>query len=162
VTRPRTPISTIVALAVLGLLLGLVGAVVASARTTVGGVVVPWGTVLMLVVLAVVVRAAVWQAGSRAAGMSLVAGWFLATGAALALAPGDDVLLPDSPRTWVYVLGGALLCLLAIAWRLPEGLAELVAAEREPLDGDVLPGVGTGPIPDLPSASPSGDADGVR
>lgn len=161
-TRPRTSIATIVSLVVLGVLIGLVGAVVASARTTIGGVVVPWGTVLMLVVLPVVVRAAVWQSASRAAGMALAAGWFVATGAALTLAPGDDVLLPDSTRTWVYILGGAGLCLIAVMWRLPDGLAELVAAEHDPVEGDVLPGADAGPVPDLPSASPSEDPDGVR
>lgn len=161
-SRPRPSATSLVALALLGVVLGLVGSVVASGRITIGSVLVPWGVALMLVVLPVVVRGCIWQAGTRAAGMAIAGGWLLATAAVLTFAPGDDVLLPDLPRSWAYIVGGAVLMVVAIAWRLPEGLPELVAAEHVPVDGDVLPGLEVGASPDLPRADPSGDADGVR
>lgn len=161
-SRPRPSATSLVALALLGVLLGLVGSVVASGRITIGSVLVPWGVALMLVVLPVVVRGCIWQSGSRSAGTAIAAGWLLSTAAVLTFAPGDDVLLPDLPRSWAYIVGGAVLMLVAIVWRLPEGLPELVAAEHVPVDGDVLPGLDVAAPRDLPRADPSGDADGVR
>lgn len=161
-SRPRPSAASLVALALLGAVLGLVGSVVASGRTTVGSVLVPWGVALMLVVLPVVVRGCIWQAGTRAAGMAIAGGWLLATAAVLTFSPGGDVLLPDLTRSWVYVVGGAVLMLVAVAWPLPEGLPELVAAEHIPVEGDVLPGLDVVGPRDQPLTDPSGDADGVR
>ena len=39
--------------------------------------------------------------------------------------PGGDVLLPDVPRTWIYLLGTALLLVLAVALPLPRGARAL-------------------------------------
>jgi len=158
--RPRVSATSVVAMAVLGLILGLVGAVVSAGRTTIGSVTVPWGVALMLVAVVVLVRAIVWQSGSKATGLALMAGWLVATGLVLELAPGGDVLIPDVTRSWVYVVGCTVLGLGSALWPLPRGLAELVAEEQQadadhvPGPGDVLPG---GPVVPDPGPGPSGD-----
>jgi len=159
--RPRVSAASVAAMAVLGVILGLVGAVVAAGRTTIGSVVVPWGVALMLVAVVVLVRAIVWQSGSKATGLALMAGWLVATGVVLEWAPGGDVLLPDVTRSWVYVVGCTVLGLVAALLPLPDGLAELVAAEQAedvehaPGPGDVLPGA-PGLLPP-PDAGATGD-----
>jgi hypothetical protein len=150
-------------MAVLGLMLGLVGSVVVAGRTTVGTVTLPWGLVLMLTAVVVLVRAIVWQSGTRATGLALMGGWFAATSAVLVYAPGSDVLLPDLTRSWVYVVGATILGLGAALWPLPAGLADLIAEEQRTVEHvpgplDVLPGAAGLPVPPDAGPGPSGDA----
>jgi hypothetical protein len=148
-------------MAFLGVLLGLVGSVVSAARVQIGSVTVPWGLVLCSLTLAIAVRAVVWSSSSRLPAVMLLGGWFVATGAVLLLSPGGDVLLPDIPRTYIYLGSAFVLGLAALVWRLPEGHADLLAVERGPEEGreqPLLPGDNVLPY----SAEPSGEGPDVR
>jgi hypothetical protein len=122
-SRPPGQGLTYVALAVGGLLLGVVGAGLSSVRIDVAGVTVPWGLVLVLVALAVGARSAAWLVGSRGGAVAVALGWALPTLVFASLSPGGDVLLPDLPRTYVYLLGGALLAAFVCVVPLPAGAA---------------------------------------
>jgi hypothetical protein len=142
-------------MAFLGVLLGLVGSVVSAARTPVGSVMVPWGLVLMVLALGVSVRATLWSTGSRLTAGLLLAGWFVASAAVLLVSPGGDVLLPDIARSYVYLGAAFVLGIIALMWRLPDGHADLLAAQTPGGSFGAESGFG-----DL--ADPSGDAADVR
>jgi hypothetical protein len=111
-----------------GFLIAVIGVGVAAARTVVRGTTVPWGVVMVLLALGVCVRAGGWLLGTRR-GSSLVAlGWLLPTLTFATVNPGGDVLLPDVPRTYVYLVGGVAVVLVATLWRLPAGVRDLVEA----------------------------------
>ena len=95
-----------------GIVLGLFGAVVMASRITVRGVVVPWGVVLSLVTVLALVRGAAWLVGSRRGAALVGLGWVLPTLAFATTNPGGDVLLPDLTRTYVYLVGSAVLVVL--------------------------------------------------
>ena len=152
-SRPR-PL-TYVGLVCGGVVLGAVGAVMAAARVTVGSVTIPWGLVLAVLTLVVCVRASVWYAGTRTAGLAVMAGWALPVVAFATVNPGGDVLLPDMPRTYVYLVASAVLGVVAAAWRLPAGAAQLAVDHRaggirspepDPLED-------AAPVPEGPDAS---------
>jgi hypothetical protein len=111
-----------------GIALGLVGTVLAASRTIVRGTTVPWGLVLVLVAVLACVRGAAWLLGSRRGAALVGLGWVLPTLAFATTNPGGDVLLPDVPRTYVYLGGATLLVVLAVALPLPRGTRELVAS----------------------------------
>lgn len=132
-----------------GLFLGVLGVGLAAVRTQVHGNVVPWGLVLMLVALPVCVRAAAWFVGSRTGAVAVALGWVAPTLLLASTNPGGDVLLPDLTRTYVYLIGGGVLVLLASVWPLPRGARALVRG-----------GVATPPAPEQPVGS--GDLDGLQ
>jgi uncharacterized membrane protein YgdD (TMEM256/DUF423 family) len=162
VSASREHASTVVLMGFLGVLLGLVGSVVSAARLQVGSITVPWGAVLAALTLAVALRAVVWSSGTRLPAIVMLAGWFLATGAVLLISPGGDVLLPDVPRTYLYLGAAFVLGLAAVVWRLPDGHAELLEAEHgnrhDGPEQPLLPGDNVLPSP----SDPSGDAPDVR
>jgi hypothetical protein len=123
-TRRPGHLLTYVVLAVGGLLLGLVGAGLSAVRVTVAGVSIPWGLALTLVALGVGARSAAWLVGRRRAAVAVTVGWMVPTLAFAALSPGGDVLLPDLPRTYAYLLGGVLVSTLASTIPLPPGARE--------------------------------------
>lgn len=132
-----------------GLFLGVLGVGLAAVRTQVHGNVMPWGLVLMLVALPVCVRAAAWFVGSRTGAVAVALGWVAPTMLLASTNPGGDVLLPDLTRTYVYLIGGGVLVLLASVWPLPRGARALVRG-----------GVATPPAPEQPVGS--GDLDGLQ
>lgn len=138
---------TAVGLVAAGLVLGLVGSVVSAARVVVGGVTVPWGLVLTAATVVAAVRAASWTLGSRRAGAAVMVGWFVATAAVLALSPGGDVLMPDVPRTYAYLVATGFLGLVAASWPV---------VRIEPVAEEAWEGLPPEPL------EPSGDADSVR
>ena len=121
---------TYVGLLVGGVVLGLIGTVLAAARTVVRGLTVPWGLVLVLVAILACVRGAAWLVGSRRGAALVGLGWVLPTLAFATTNPGGDVLLPDVPRTYAYLGGATLIVVLAAALPLPRGTRELVASGR--------------------------------
>ena len=143
-SRRRGHLLTYLVLTVGGLLLGLVGAGLSAVRITVAGVSIPWGLALVLTALGVGARSAAWLVGSRRGAASVTVGWMVPTLAFAALTPGGDVLLPDLPRTYVYLLGGVVVSTLASTLPLPPGArAEAEAALTDPAPGasDALDGV---------------------
>ncbi len=108
-----------------GALIGLFGAPAAALRTTVHGVTIPWGVVLVVATLGVCVRAASYWMRSKVAGALVTIGWIIVTLAYTAVLPGGDVVLPDTPRTYGYLIGGFVACLVATWWPMA----------RQPLEG---------------------------
>ena len=111
-----------------GALIGLFGAPAAALRSSVHGVAIPWGVVLVVVTLGVCVRGASYWMRSKVAGALVTVGWILVTLAYTALLPGGDVVLPDAPRTYGYLVGGFIVCLIATRWPLV----------REPVEGTLM------------------------
>jgi hypothetical protein len=106
-------VSSGIAVLVGGALIGLFGAPAASLRTTIHGVTIPWGVILVVITLGVCVRGASYWMRSKVAGALVTIGWILVTLAYTALSPGGDVILPDITRTYGYLVGGFVVCLLA-------------------------------------------------
>jgi hypothetical protein len=125
-----TSVLTYAGLALGGIVLGLFGAVLMAARVTVRGTVVPWGLILSMLAVLACVRGAAWLVGSRRGAALVGLGWVLPTLAFATTNPGGDILLPDVPRTYVYLVGSALFVVLAVALPLPRGAAAAAADSR--------------------------------
>lgn len=154
-TTSRANPTTVVLMSFIGVMVGLVGSVVSAARTPVGSVMVPWGLVLVVLALGVAVRATLWSTGSRLTAGLLLAGWLAASTAVLIVSPGGDVLLPDVARSYLYLGAAFVLGLVALSWQLPEGHADLLAAQLDGRPIGVEPILGD-------RADPSADAADVR
>jgi hypothetical protein len=146
VVTPRPPGQTLTYLVLVagGFLLGVVGAGLSAVRIEVAGLTVPWGLALVLTALGVGARSAAWLVGHRRGAIAVTLGWVLPTLAFAALTPGGDVLLPDLPRTYVYLLGGLLVAGLASVIPLPPGARE--EAESALIDPPEEPP----PLPEAP------------
>lgn len=107
----------------LGALTGLVGAFLQSARaltpTPWGQVAVPWGAVLALIALVVLVRGGTWAMRSRWGGWAVVVGWIAATVAMAAESPSGDVALSGGGRQMTYLVVGVILSSAAATLPLP-------------------------------------------
>ena len=113
-----------------GVVLGLFGTVLMAARVTVRGTVVPWGLVLSMLAILTCVRGAAWLVGSRRGAALVGLGWVLPTLAFATTNPGGDILLPDLTRTYVYLIGSALLVVASVALPLPRGAAQAAEDSR--------------------------------
>jgi len=98
-------------LLVVGLVTGMFGVALAPMRLTVGSVALPVG-LLVVVAIPVIARGGAWVMGARLGAGCVALGWALPTIAFVLAGPGGDVLLPDVPRTWIYLLGTTLLLVL--------------------------------------------------
>jgi len=89
-----------------GAIVGLTGGFVQAHRSvwTFDGryLVIPWGVVIVIVVLLVSIRAAAKVTGKRAAAWLLLAGW-------LAMTRYGDIAVSSGLRQWGYLLAGAVL-----------------------------------------------------
>ena len=92
-----------------GLVVGACGAFVQASRLILGPLVLPWGTVLVLLVVVLAIRGAVWGFGSRPGGWLLFGGWLLATVGFAAESPSGDLALSAGGRQWGYLLAGVIL-----------------------------------------------------
>lgn len=102
-----------------GALVGLVGAFVQAQRLAVGAVTVPWGFVLVWVVLLVAVRGGAWAIGSRWGAWAVAAGWLGMTVAMSAESPSGDLAISGGTRQLVYLIGGVVLVSAAATLPLP-------------------------------------------
>jgi hypothetical protein len=125
-----TSVLTYAGLLLGGVVLGLFGTVLMAARVTVRGTVVPWGLILSVLAVLACVRGAAWLVGSRRGAALVGLGWVLPTLAFATTNPGGDILLPDVTRTYVYLLGSALVVVLGVALPLPRGAAAAAADGR--------------------------------
>jgi hypothetical protein len=140
---PRPPRQTFTYLVLVagGVLLGVIGAGLSAIRIEVAGLTIPWGLVLVVTALGVGARSAAWLVGRRRGAVAVTMGWVVPTLAFAALSPGGDVLLPDLPRTYAYLLGGMLVGSLASTIPLPAGAREEAEAalSAPPEEPEVLP-----------------------
>jgi hypothetical protein len=123
-----------------GALIGLFGAPAAALRSSVHGVTIPWGAIFAVIALGVCVRGASYWMRSKVAGALVTIGWIIVTLAYTALLPGGDVLLPDLPRTYGYLIGGFIVCLIATWWPMMKPAQEGTLASVEDVgiaSGDV-------------------------
>lgn len=98
-----------IGLLIAGLIFGALAAFFQALRWFVFGFSLPWGTVLMLVCLIVVIRGAVEALDSRWGGWAMYAGWLLATIAFAAETPGGDLVISGGGRQVAYLFGGVIL-----------------------------------------------------
>ena len=103
----------IAGLIALGLVIGLLGSFVQADRSIVplpwGQAVLPWGMILAIVTLVLVVRGAAWLIRSRAGGWAVFAGWLASTVVMSAESPSGDLALSGGGRQMTYLLSGVIL-----------------------------------------------------
>jgi hypothetical protein len=92
-----------------GLAIGIAGAFLQGARFLVGGVTLPWGLVVALVALLVLVRAGIEITHSRWGGWIVLLAWIAATVAFAAELPSGDLVISAGGRQMAYLLGGVII-----------------------------------------------------
>lgn len=97
------------ALLLLGMILGLLGAIVQAQRVHIGSVTIPIGMLVALGVLVPICRAAAWWMRSRFGGFCLAIGWLIATLAMGTSSPWDDLVIDSGLRQMAYLVLGSLL-----------------------------------------------------
>ena len=111
--QPDVRALRLVLAALIGLALGVIGGFVQAARTVVdtpwGLWPIPWGTVLVLIVLVLAIRGAAWWVHSRLGGWLLFAGWIVATIAMALETPSGDTAIAAGGRQWAYLLIGVVV-----------------------------------------------------
>lgn len=105
-------------LLLLGFVIGVLGAIVQGQRITVGGTLIPTGTILALAVLVPIARAAAWWLNSRLGALYLGIGWLIATLAMSTAKPWGDLILDAGTRQIAYLVGGSFLLASAAAYPL--------------------------------------------
>lgn len=96
-----------------GAVIGLIGAFVQADRLLIGTVAIPWGTVLVLVVLVLVTRGGVWLLVSRWGGFAVLLGWLSLTIVMSADSPSGDLALSAGGRQMAYLVGGVIVATAA-------------------------------------------------
>lgn len=74
-----------------------------------GGFTLPWGLVVALVALLVLVRAGIELTRSRWGGWIVLLAWIAATVAFAAELPSGDLVISAGGRQMVYLLGGVII-----------------------------------------------------
>ena len=92
-----------------GLVIGIAGAFLQGARFLVGGTTIPWGLVLALVALLVLVRAGIEVTRSRWGGWIVLLAWIATTVAFAAELPSGDLVISAGGRQMAYLLGGVIV-----------------------------------------------------
>lgn len=96
-----------------GLLVGLLGAYVQAMRyvwdSPWGYVVIPWGALLVLLVLVLTVRGSAWLAMTRWSAWAAFLGWLVITLMLSSESPGGSVALSGGGRQMFYLIGGVVL-----------------------------------------------------
>ncbi len=107
-------VSVLVSFVVLGLIIGICGAFLQAHRwiPELFGryLVIPWGTVLLLVVLVLVTRMATVATGTRWGAWLFVTGWLASTVLLSADSPSGDLAISSGGRQLVYLFGGIIVC----------------------------------------------------
>lgn len=123
----RTIVSLLAA-AVAGLVIGLAGAFVQAHRFVwfIGEryVVVPWGAVVVVVILLVTIRGAAKLLERRSAGWFVLMGWLVMTFLLATETTSGDLAVSGGLRQWGYLLSGAILG-SALATLPPRSFASL-------------------------------------
>lgn len=95
--------------AILGAVVGAVLAFWQAARLTLGPVTIPWGLVVAVVVLLVVIRISIRVLGSRWAGAAVLGGWLVATIVFATRTPwAGDLIISSGTRQLIYLMVGVV------------------------------------------------------
>jgi hypothetical protein len=127
----------VLALLLLGVMVGVFTAILQAQRIQVGQVWVPTGVVLALAVLVPIARAAAWWLRSRWGAACLGLGWLVATLTLGTSASRGDLILDSGPRQISYLVIGSVLLAACATFPLLEPTAGGVggregAADRSP------------------------------
>ncbi len=106
-----------------GLIVGILGAYVQAVRyiwdSPWGMVVIPWGTLLVLLVLVLTVRGAAWLAMTRWSAWAAFIGWLAMTIVLSSESPGGSVALSGGGRQMFYLIGGVILAVATATIPVP-------------------------------------------
>ena len=113
----------------MGFAIGVTGAFLQAQRFVVPigdfVVVVPWGTALLLVAIALLTRLVTIAAGTRWAGWLFFTCWLAATVLLSADSPSGDLAISSGARQMVYLFGGIVLgaaaATLPVEFRIRKG-----------------------------------------
>lgn len=103
---------------VLGLVAGMIGAMLQTYVLRVGEVVIPVGALAVVVVLLLLARASAWWVGSRRGAILFSVPWLISTLAMATTTPGGDLVINAGARQAVYILGGSMLLAAACGFPL--------------------------------------------
>lgn len=110
---------------VVGALVGLAGAFVQAQRFVISGadatVVLPWGAVLAVLVLAVAIRGGVWAVQARWGGWLLFLGWLATTLLLATETSSGDIAVSSGGRQVGYLLAGVVIGAAVATFPLPRG-----------------------------------------
>lgn len=105
--------ATLIAFVLLGGVVGLIGGFMQAQRAIVTFfdryLVIPWGLILMLVVLALLTRLATIATGTRAGAWLFLGGWLAMTLALATESPSGDLALSGGTRQLAYLLVGLII-----------------------------------------------------
>lgn len=93
---------------IVGVAMGICGAFLQACRSVVAGAVIPWGVVLALAALVLLVRAGVEVTRSRWGGWIVLAAWIGVTIAFAAELPSGDLVISGGGRQMAYLLVGVV------------------------------------------------------
>jgi hypothetical protein len=127
--RPLAHILLAAVLAVVGLELGFLGGFLALRDARVAGVTLPVGVILAVVVNALVAR---WVVRAAPAGYLLLTGggWAVAALALDVKRPEGDLVYPDDPHVYAFLLLGSLAFLVPLLVALVRGASSAAAPPR--------------------------------
>ena len=94
---------------VAGAVIGIAGAFLQGARLVVSGTALPWGLVVALIALLLLVRAGVEISGSRWGGWIVLVTWIAVTVTFAAELPTGDLVISAGGRQMAYLLGGVIV-----------------------------------------------------
>ncbi|HEX6888823.1 MAG TPA: DUF6113 family protein [Candidatus Nanopelagicales bacterium] len=119
----------VTASALLGLVLGVLGALVQWWSPALGSVGLPVGAVLVVVVVALVARACAWWQGSRLGAVAVSVGWLVSTLVMATTSRSGDLVLSSGVQQEAYLIGGAMVLAACCGFPLlPEDDALATAA----------------------------------
>lgn len=105
--------ATLIAFVLVGGVVGLIGGFMQAQRAIVTVfdryLVIPWGLILMLVVLALLTRLATIATGTRAGAWLFLSGWLAMTLALATESPSGDLALSGGTRQLAYLLVGLII-----------------------------------------------------
>jgi hypothetical protein len=101
-----------------GLLVGIAGLVVSRHEVLVVGVAWPWGLVLTLLAIPVVLTG-VGRAGSQVASWSAAAGWFLPLAVLVLVHPGGDQIPGQDTTGLAYLILGLIVVVATVVLTAP-------------------------------------------
>ena len=112
-----------------GVAVGLLGAFVQAARWVTawpwGQLVIPWGLVMVLILLLALIRGGAWLVRTRFGGWAVLAGWLAGTVVMSTESPAGDLALAGGTRQWVYLLGGVVLGSVVATFPVTESRSRL-------------------------------------